>query len=87
MVRASDISGNSSLVIHVKLLELLKSRGKSRYWLAKQTRMSPVTIARLCKGEAKGIDFSTLNSICEALGCEPGDVLVHVRDHKGQEKR
>ena len=74
------------VVIRVKLLELLESRGKSRYWLAKQTRMSPLTIARLCKGKSKGIDFSTLNAICEALDCQPSDVLIHVRDRKGQEK-
>jgi putative transcriptional regulator len=74
-------------VIHVKLLELLGSRGKSQYWLAKETGMSPITIASLCKGKAKGVNFSTLNSICKALDCQPNDVLVHVPDHKGKEKR
>jgi putative transcriptional regulator len=74
---------NAYVVIHVKLLELLESNEKSQYWLAKQTGMTPQTVAKLCKGKTKGIDFLTLNSICKALGCQASDVLVYVPDdHK-----
>jgi putative transcriptional regulator len=69
-------------VIQVRLFELLKSRGKSRYWLAKETHMTQVAIANLCKGKTQRIDFSTLNSICVALGCQAGEVLVYTPDEE-----
>lgn len=78
------ISRNAYVVIQVKLLELLNSRGKSQYWLIKQTGMTPQTVAKLCKEISQGVDFSTLNAICEALKCQPGDVLVHISDSKDE---
>lgn len=72
-------------VIEVKLDELLKSRGISRYWLAKETGMTQTGIANLCKGKTQRIDFETLNVICKALNCQAGDVLVYVpEDEKEQ---
>jgi putative transcriptional regulator len=71
-------------VIQVKLLELLESRGKTRYWLAKRTGMTQIAISNLCKGDTHRIDFSTLNSICKALGCKTGDVLEYVPDQENE---
>ena len=70
----------SAIVIEVKVEKLLKSRGKSRYWLAKTTGMTQIAIANLTQGKTQRIDFSTLNSICKALGCKAGDVLEYVPD-------
>jgi putative transcriptional regulator len=67
-------------VIEVKLDELLQSRGRSRYWLAKETGLTPIAIANLCKGKTRGIDFATLNAICKALDCLANDVLAYVPD-------
>lgn len=70
----------SAIVIEVKLEELLQSRGKTRYWLAKETGMTQIAIGNLSKGNTQRIDFSTLNSICKALDCKTGDVLEYVPD-------
>lgn len=69
-------------VIQIQLLELLKARGRSQYWLAKQTQMTPQTVAKLCRGETTRIELATLDLICMALGCKAGDVIVHVPDEK-----
>lgn len=37
-------------------------------------------ISVLKNGRAKAIRFSTLEAICAALECQPGDILQHVRD-------
>jgi putative transcriptional regulator len=63
-------------VIEVRLIQLLQKRGRSQYWLAKETSLSQLTIANLCKGKTKGIDFKTLGKICEALDCETSEFLV-----------
>lgn len=61
--------------IEIRLDEILEVRGRSFYWLAKQTGISYTTLWRLKKGNALGINFVTLEKICEVLECQPGDVL------------
>lgn len=42
-----------------------------------------ITLANLSilkTGKARAMRFSTLNALCEALGCQPGDLLAHVPD-------
>lgn len=62
-------------VIEVRVDELLAGRGRTFYWLAKETGVSHTTLWRLKKGKALGINFDTLEKICAALDCQPGDVL------------
>jgi putative transcriptional regulator len=62
--------------IEIAIDGLLSERDKSFYWLAKETGVSYSTLWRLKSGKALGINFATLIKICEALGCDPGDLLV-----------
>lgn len=62
-------------MIEIRIDELLEERGRTFYWLAKETGISHTTLWRLKKRRALGINFGTLESICTALGCQPGDVL------------
>lgn len=71
-------------MIKVRLDELLEARGKSRYWLAQQASMTQSALSLLGRGKTKRIDFTKLDAICEALDCQPGDVLVRV-SHAGKE--
>ena len=64
------------MIIEVRIDELLNEKGKSFYWLSKQTRISHTTLWRLKKGKALGINFATLEKVCQALECTPGDVLI-----------
>lgn len=63
------------MIIEVRIDALLKERGRTFYWLSKQTSISHTTLWRLKKGKALGINFVTLEKICQALECQPGDVL------------
>jgi putative transcriptional regulator len=69
-------------MIEIKVDELLENRGRSFYWLAKVTGISHTTLWRLKKGKALGINFETLEKMCEALNCQPGDVLAHPNKRK-----
>ena len=62
-------------MIEVLIDRLLEERGRSFYWLAKETGISHTTLWRLKKGKALGINFETLMKICRGLNCQPGDVL------------
>jgi putative transcriptional regulator len=74
-------------VIEIRVDELLKSQERSFYWLAKETGISHTTLWRLKKGKALGINFDTLDKICDALGCQPGDVLTLASEKKRGQRR
>jgi putative transcriptional regulator len=63
------------MVIEFLIDELLEEKGRTFYWLSKQSKISHSTLWRLKKGKALGINFVTLEKICQALECEPGDML------------
>jgi putative transcriptional regulator len=65
--------------IEIKIEDVLKRRERSVYWLAKETGISYTTLWRLKTDKALGINFSTLESLCKALDCDPGD-LVKLKD-------
>lgn len=72
------ICAMNSDVIQTRIAELLQKRGKSLYWLAKETGVAYPTLWRLRDSKTESIAFRVLESICLALECTPGDVLVVV---------
>ena len=74
-------------MIRVKIDHLLKARGRSFYWLAKETGVSHTTLWRLKKDKAQGITFNTLEVICRTLKCQPGDVLRMPREKRTKSAR
>jgi len=64
------------MMIRIRINEILKRRGRTAYWLAKKTGVSYTTLWRLGKGHALGVNFATLEKICGALDCDPGDLIT-----------
>jgi putative transcriptional regulator len=54
---------------------LLESRGMTLTALADEIGVSIVNLSVLKNQRAKAVRFSTLTAICEALDCQPGDLL------------
>jgi putative transcriptional regulator len=63
------------MMIEIRVDDLLKDHQRTFYWLAKETGISHTTLWRLKKGKALGINFDTLEKLCGALQCAPGDIL------------
>ncbi len=63
-------------MIEFKLTEKLEQAQMTAYRLAQLTEIHETQIGKLKNGNAKGITFETLDKLCEALSCEPGDLLV-----------
>lgn len=70
-------------MIEIRIDQLLKARRRTFYWLAKETGISHTTLWRLKKDKALGINFATLEKLCEALDCQPGDIFAFT-NHKRQ---
>ncbi|WP_309104723.1 helix-turn-helix transcriptional regulator [Microbacterium sp.] len=48
--------------------------------LAERIGITPTNLAVLKNGRAKAVRFTTLDALCEALDCQPGDLLRWVPD-------
>ena len=69
--------------IRVNLDVMLARRKMSVNELAEAIGITPVNVSVLKNGRAKAIRFSTLDAICQTLGCQPGDVAEWLDDDKG----
>lgn len=49
--------------------------------LANRIGITPANLSILKNGKAKAIRFSTLEAICQELGCQPGDILEYQKDN------
>ena len=63
------------MAIVVKLDDLLYDRRMTLTELAERVGMTLANLSILKTGKARAIRFSTLDAICEALSCQPGDIL------------
>ena len=63
------------MAIAVKLDDLLYERRMTLTELAERVDMTLANLSILKTGKARAIRFSTLEAICDALDCQPGDIL------------
>ena len=72
------------MAIHVKLDDLLHDRRMTLTDLAERVGVTIVNLSILKTGKARAIRFSTLDAICSALNCQPGDILEFLPEtHQG----
>ncbi len=69
--------------IVVNLDVMMAKRKMSSGELSEIINISPANLSILKTGKAKAIRFSTLEAICIALDCQPGDILEYRAGKKG----
>lgn len=67
-------------MIILRLDRMLAERKISSKELAEYVGISQVNMSRIKTGKVSAIRFSTLDAICRALDCQPGDVLEYMPD-------
>lgn len=65
------------MAIIINIDVMLARRKMSVTELADRVGITMANISILKNGKAKAIRFSTLDAICKALDCQPGDILQH----------
>lgn len=70
------------MAIIVNVDVMLAKRKMSVTELSERVGITMANISILKNGKAKAIKMSTLNQICKALQCQPGDILEYVEDEK-----
>jgi putative transcriptional regulator len=73
------------VAIDVRLDDLLHDRRITLTELADRVGMTLANLSILKTGKARAIRFSTLDAICQALACQPGDILRFEPDSADQQ--
>ncbi len=68
------------MTIKIRLAVLLAQREMKLNELEEKTGIALNNLSILKTGKAKAVRFSTLNEICKALNCQPGEILEYVTD-------
>lgn len=68
------------MAIIINLDVMLAKRKMSSLELADRIGITPANLSILKTGKARAVRFSTLDAICKALDCQPGDILEYRPD-------
>jgi putative transcriptional regulator len=63
------------LQMKLRVLDILKEKGKSKYWLYIQLGLSYQNFNRMVYNNTKGIKFDNLQALCDILECTPNDLF------------
>ena len=69
-----------SIIVNVDVM--LAKRKMSSAARAEKVGITPANLSILKTGKAKAVRFSTLEAICKALDCQPGDVLEYSEEQQ-----
>jgi len=72
-----------AMIINIDVM--LAKRKMSVTELSEKVGITMANLSILKNGKAKAIRFSTLEAICEALQCQPGDILEYRRNEDNQD--
>lgn len=69
-------------MIVIDLDVMLAIRKMNSLQLAEKIGITPANLSILKTGKARAVRFSTLNAICKALDCQPGDIIKYKPDEE-----
>ena len=75
------------MAIKINLDVVMAQRKTGLTELAEQVDLTLANLSILKNNKAKAIRLSTLNEICKALDCQPGDILEYVEDEEDSSER
>ena len=73
------------MAIIINLDVMMAKRKVGLIELAKEVDITPANLSILKNNKAKAVRLSTLEAICKALRCQPGEILEYVEDESGKE--
>ena len=73
-------AGRITMSIEWRLAQLMARQGMNYKMLGAATGMHPNTISKLKHKPPNRLEMVTLIRLCQALNCQPGDLLVYVAD-------
>lgn len=65
-------------MVKLNALNLLKKKGKTKYWLYKQLGMSYQNFNKMINNETKSIQYENIDAMCNILDCTPNELFVFI---------
>lgn len=62
-------------MVYLNIKEILKKKGKTKYWLIKNMEGGYQNISAMMNNETTGIKFETIDKLCRILECTPNDLF------------
>ena len=69
------------IAIILRLDRVMADRKVTLKWLSEQVGVTNVNLSKIKTGKINAIRFSTLNALCKALKCQPGDLSEYCEDN------
>ena len=70
--------------IHINLNVIMAKRNIGLSDLAEKVDITNASLSILKNNKAKAIRFSTLEALCKALSCQPGDIIEYKEDNENE---
>ena len=83
MMTVSEVTDMGKIVL--RLDRVMADRKMSLNELSEKVGVSNVNLSKIKTGKISAIRFSTLEAICDTLGCQPGDILEYDPDAVNEE--
>lgn len=64
-------------MVKLNVVEILKKKGKSKYWLFNQLDMSYTNFNNIVENKTKSIKYENIDKFCKILDCEPNDLFKY----------
>lgn len=72
--------------IIIRLDRVMADRKMSLNELSEKVGVTNVNLSKLKTGKVQGVRFGTLEAICEALDCQPGDILEYKTEKRTEDR-
>ncbi len=70
------------LIMQLRILEILKEKGKTKYWLYNQMGLSYQNFNKIVNNQTGSIKFENLKALCDILECTPNDLFTEYHNKK-----
>lgn len=68
------------MIVYTKLLAMMKEKGLTTYKIRKESIISQRALSSIIHNQS--ITMETVNKLCAALNCQPGDILEYIPDEQ-----
>lgn len=63
-------------MFELNVLEILKRKGKTKYWLYKQMNMTYTNFNNIVTNKTKSIKYENIEKLCTLLECDPNELFI-----------
>lgn len=76
------LNSRRDTMVRINIEQLLKEKGKTKYWLCQKMNLTSRNLNRIIRGETISISFRYIEDFCIYLDCTPSDLMTIIPKEK-----